>query len=216
MTDQPIQAQPDKPNTKFNPVLLVFLIFPVMGIVMAIIIGMQHPASAPQQITSPPVTYTQFSLINSPAPDFTLATPNGQTIQLSSLRGQWVFLNFWATWCVPCRLEMPALQQLVNGDLGMKGKVTVLAVDKEEDASTIKAFQTELKLTIPVVMDTDNKVNVNYGIIGLPTTYIIDPQGIVRYHKLGPLSSDEITAYLADFNQPAANKTDGSDISAMR
>src|SRR5512147_1372692 len=114
---------------KINPVLLLFLIFPIMGIVAALAIGGQRGQQS-GVLVPPVVGYTpNRTIVGSAAPDFTLKTPAGQTIQLSSLRGQWVFLNFWATWCPPCRNEMPTFQQLLDGRFGtQKDKVTVLAV----------------------------------------------------------------------------------------
>src|SRR5438874_1604728 len=135
---------------KINPVLLLFLIFPIMGIVAAFAIGGQRTGNS-GPLAPPVVGYTpNRKIVGNAAPDFTLQTPGGQSIQLSSLRGQWVFLNFWATWCPPCRNEMPTFQRLLNGGFGAsQGKVTVLAVDLLESADQVNAYLKELKLAVP-------------------------------------------------------------------
>lgn len=193
MTDEATQP----PQDKFNPILLIFLIFPIVGIAMALIIGSQHGQQT-GTLVPPPSTYTQFSLVNQPAPDFTLQTPDGKMVQLSSLKGRWVFLNFWASWCAPCRDEMPALQQLTDGKLNATQPVAVLAVNQGEDVKTINDYLGQLKLTLPVVMDSDSQVNRQYGVVQLPITYIIDPKGVVRYQQLGALTPKLIQQYLDD------------------
>jgi cytochrome c biogenesis protein CcmG, thiol:disulfide interchange protein DsbE len=122
-----------------------------------------------------------------------LDTPENTTIQLSSLRGRWVFLNFWATWCVPCREEMPALQQLYSGKLNATSdQVTVLAVDRGESAGDVKKFLDEIKVQLPIAMDTQSKVSAQYDVVQLPLTYLIDPTGVVRYKHIGALDAATI------------------------
>src|SRR5258706_1223953 len=99
MTDE---QQPSSTPIRLNPALVIFLICPAMGILVAVSMALSSRQSS-VTITPPIVTFAYQSLVNSTAPDFTLQTPNGVTIQLSNLRGKWVFLNFWATWCPPCR-----------------------------------------------------------------------------------------------------------------
>src|SRR5258706_12930484 len=88
-----------------------------MGILVAVSMAFGARQSS-VTVTPPIVTYAVQSLVNSPAPDFTLQTLNGEAIQLSSLRGKWVFLSFWATWYPPCRQEMPTFQQFIDGKFG--------------------------------------------------------------------------------------------------
>ena len=182
---------------KLNPALLLFLIFPVAGIVAALFIGGErnHSASAP---VPPVVGYTPvLSLVNSSAPDFTLQNPDVQAIRLSSLRGQWVFLNFWATWCPPCREEMPTYQKLLDGGFGpVKGKATVLAVDSLESDDQVHGYVNQLKLAIPIVMDKEGAVGRQYGVVNLPVTYVIDPQGTIRYQQLGEMPPALLQDYL--------------------
>ncbi|MBI3077481.1 MAG: TlpA family protein disulfide reductase [Deltaproteobacteria bacterium] len=110
-----------------------------------------------------------------PAPAFTLRTPEGQKLSLADYRGKVVFLNFWATWCVPCRLEMPTMEKLHQTYQG-RGLV-VLAVDIQENPKKVKAFISELKLTFPAVIDATGDVVEAYKIFAVPTTILISRQG---------------------------------------
>jgi peroxiredoxin len=107
--------------------------------------------------------------------DFTLTDLSGTKVSLSNYRGKLVFLNFWATWCPPCRAEMPSMERLYQ-KLKAKGLV-ILAVDLQEDAKTVQKFVGELKLTFPVVLDSDGRVGATYGARSIPTTYIIGREG---------------------------------------
>ena len=120
----------------------------------------------------------------SPTPDFTLPTPAGKQLSLKSFRGRVVFLNFWASWCVPCRQEMPAMERLYQ-EFKNNGFV-VLAVNVKDKRSDALAFVKELKLTYPVLLDPDGQVGLLYGAWGLPTTYLIGPKGEGLARVWGP------------------------------
>ncbi len=120
------------------------------------------------------------------APDFTLKTPDGADMSLSSLRGKPVVVNFWATWCEPCKQEMPHFQEAYDQYSKTAG-LAVLAVNWGESGDKASVFFQDYSLTFPLVLDSDQKVGTGkYGIIGLPTSYFIDAQGIIRYVKIGP------------------------------
>lgn len=116
--------------------------------------------------------------VGAPAPDFTLATADGGSVSLAELRGKVVVLNFWATWCPPCRVEMPALDQLQR-DLGGQG-VVVLAVNQLEDAPKVAGFMRDNGLAMSAALDLTGEVNRAYGVRGLPTTYFVDREGVIR------------------------------------
>lgn len=119
-----------------------------------------------------------------PAPDFTLPALDGKKIRLSDLRGKMVFLNIWATWCPPCREEMPSMQKLHEH---FKGKdFVMLTVSIDEKKEDVAAFVKELGLTFPVALDPEQKVTAGYGITGVPETFLIDKNGIVLHHLIGP------------------------------
>ncbi|HLF28938.1 MAG TPA: redoxin domain-containing protein [Anaerolineae bacterium] len=113
-----------------------------------------------------------------PAPDFTLQTTDGQRITLGDLRGQVVILNFWATWCPPCRTEMPALQEVY--DARRAEGLLVLAVDQAEAPDVVRSFGAELQLTFPLVPDPDYVVSEQYRISLLPSTFFIGRDGVIR------------------------------------
>jgi peroxiredoxin len=112
------------------------------------------------------------------APDLTLATLNGDTITLSDLRGKGIVLNFWATWCLPCRTEMPALEQTWQS-LQDDGLV-ILAVNLQEDPALVSGFVNEFGLTFPVLLDRDGAVFSRYQVQLYPTTFFIDRDGVVQ------------------------------------
>ena len=130
-----------------------------------------------------------------PAPDFTLTDQYGQTHTLSDYRGQTVFLNFWATWCGPCKMEMPDIQALYEDwgenteDLVVLG-VAGPGIGQEKSAEDIAAFLSESGYTYPVVMDDTGMLFYQYGISAYPTTFMIDPEGNVFGYVQGALSRE--------------------------
>lgn len=118
------------------------------------------------------------------APDFTLATLDGKFVQLSSMRGKPVVLNFWATWCPPCRAEMPELEKLWQDY--HRGEVVLLGMDQGESAEAVDQFAREVVgVSFPLVLDTRQKVGAQYGVRALPTTFFIDAQGRIQDIKVG-------------------------------
>lgn len=118
------------------------------------------------------------------APDFRLADPDGRRISLRDHRGRVVFLNFWATWCLPCRAEMPEMER-VHQEFKGQGFV-VLAVNLRESPAQVRKFAQELKLTYPLPIDEDAKVVQAYAVRALPVTYLIDRKGIMLGRAVGP------------------------------
>ena len=139
------------------------------------------------------------------APDFTLDTLDGEKITLSKLRGKIVVVNFWATWCLPCREETPALEKAYEqyNDSGM----VILGVNltNQDSMSDIESFVQEFKLTYPILLDRDGSIsNYLYQIRGLPTTFFVNREGIIRTVVVGgPMSEtfirSKIEALLQEF-----------------
>lgn len=133
--------------------------------------------------------------VGNPAPDFQLQDIAGQTIALSSLRGNPVILNFWASWCSPCRHEMPFIQQIYE-DWQSEG-VILLSINLRETYSVATQFMESNELSFPVLFDTDGSVGLDYKVSGIPTTFFIDRDGIIQAKKLGSFNSvAEIESYL--------------------
>jgi len=124
-----------------------------------------------------------------PAPDFSLPARDGGELKLSSLRGQVVMLNFWATWCGPCRQEMPLLEQIhaKYEPLGF----TLVGVNVEEDSAAAKAWLQKVPVSFPVLFDTRNTVSGTFGVAAMPSSVLIDREGKVRYVHQGYKPGDE-------------------------
>jgi peroxiredoxin len=126
------------------------------------------------------------------APDFQLQTLAGETVKLSDYKGQRVMLNFWATWCPPCRAEMPDMEKFYQ-----KKGVAILAVNLTETEATmqdIHDFVDEFGVTFPILLDKKIEVATTYQIGPIPTSYMIDSDGIIRYKTLGALNYEMMVA----------------------
>jgi len=124
-----------------------------------------------------------------PAPDFTLPARDGSDVRLSTLKGQVVMINFWATWCGPCRQEMPLLEQLhaKYEPLGF----TLLGVNVEPDSATATAWLEGMPVTFPILFDTKNVVAEQFGVMGMPSSVFVDREGRVRHVHRGYKPGDE-------------------------
>jgi len=120
---------------------------------------------------------------NAVAPDFTLRGADGRSLHLQQLRGQVVLVNFWATWCGPCREEMPRLQALY--DKYRASGFTLLGVNIDEDPRTALGIAQKLKVSFPVLLDTDKSVSRLYDLGSMPATVLIDRDGHVRFLHRG-------------------------------
>lgn len=117
-----------------------------------------------------------------PAPDFTLKSISGENIRLSELRGEVVLINFWASWCGPCRQEMPILSELHDKYKAMG--FTVLAVNVEENTSDARKLLKDMPVSFPVLFDSDSTVSKQYDVVAMPSTVLVDRNGNMRHlHK---------------------------------
>jgi cytochrome c biogenesis protein CcmG/thiol:disulfide interchange protein DsbE len=123
------------------------------------------------------------------APDFEWNAPDGSTRTLATLRGKVVVVNFWATWCKPCRTEMP----LLNG-VAREGAAVFLAIDLQEDGAKARSFFDQLALDrLEPILDLDGQTTRRYGVLtGLPQTFFIDAQGVVRHIERGELTDGNL------------------------
>jgi cytochrome c biogenesis protein CcmG, thiol:disulfide interchange protein DsbE len=129
-----------------------------------------------------------------PAPDFTLTTLNGGTLTLSTMRGRWVILNFWATWCVPCLSEMPALQIIATE---RSGQLALFGINMREKEQDVRDFMTRYHLTFPVLINPDDSTLADYNLdLGVPQTVIVSPKGHVVWHQFGPIDLSKFRSTL--------------------
>jgi peroxiredoxin len=133
------------------------------------------------------------------APDFVLETPDGDRLRFSDLRGKPVLVNFWASWCAPCREEMPEIVRAhdANADAGL----VVLAIDLQENADEVRGFADDFGMTFPIVIDRNGQVadawRIGGPVEGIPASYFIDADGVVRARSFGPMSGETIEENLA-------------------
>ena len=132
---------------------------------------------------------TKGAIEGDSAPNFKLKDLDGQTVSLSDLRGKPVLINFWATWCYWCSIEMPYLEQIYRewSDNGL----VLLAINVGESASTVRRYIQSNNLSIPVLLDTRRVVDQKYNITGYPTTFFIDKDGIIQRKVVGAFSDKE-------------------------
>ena len=131
--------------------------------------------------------------VGSAAPKFELNNLSGETVNFDHLVGQPLVINFWATWCGPCRLEMPLLQeyhQKFGSDL------TIIAVNTGETSEDVQAYVDELELDLPILLDEQKKVEEMYRVRGLPSTYFVSEDGIIRFVHIGILTESQLQGYL--------------------
>ncbi len=123
------------------------------------------------------------------APDFSLGDLDGGTVRLSDLRGQVVIVNFWATWCPPCRFEIPSMQRTWDAVRGTG--IVLLAVHVGGDEDKVWQFATDYAVDFPVLLDPDSAVTDAWPVIGLPTTFVVDPSGRIAYRAIGGREWDD-------------------------
>jgi len=133
----------------------------------------------------PPLSHSLTMQAPKPAPALKLKDLDGKTLDLAQLKGKVVLINFWATWCPPCRREMPSMERLSQAFKGQP--FVVLAVDVGEDADTIDAFTSQLDTvpTFPILLDTRGRTMQSWKVAGLPTTFLVDKQGRIVASAIG-------------------------------
>ena len=133
------------------------------------------------------------------APDFTLETLDGQTITLSDLRGKVVMVNLWASWCPPCRAEMPAIEQIYQANKTRGLEVLAVNTTNQDSEEAAAQFAQDFGLTFPILLDRDGTVSRRYQLQALPSTYFIDRQGVIRaIVPGGPMSETLIQTKIED------------------
>jgi len=131
--------------------------------------------------------------VNKPILDFNLTSLNGDQLSTGDLRGHPVLINFWATWCGPCQVEMPYIEEAYDR---FGPDLIVLAVNADEPADKVQAFVNDLGLKFDILLDTGGKVEELYRVTAFPSTYLVDREGIVKVQHIGTLSRSQLFSYL--------------------
>lgn len=131
--------------------------------------------------------------LDKPAPEFALPDLDGEIVRLSDYRGKVVLVNFWATWCPPCKEEMPALQQL-HEEMG--DRVEILGLDRAEPAETVRRFVRKYGITFKVLLDREDEVARRYQLTGIPETFFVDSEGVVRVKWIGPMTLAQMRGFV--------------------
>jgi peroxiredoxin len=134
--------------------------------------------------------------IGSEAPDFSVQDLNGKQIKLSSMKGRPVMINFWATWCPPCRAEIPTLVQTYADTHKSGGQYEIVGVATQSDQQTIQAFAKEFGINFPILSDAENRITDLYHVLPIPTSFFIDKDGIIRDIQVGPVDRPKLEKWL--------------------
>ncbi len=155
----------------------------VLALATFLLLGL--PAAGAIAADLPPLSHSLAKQAPKPAPALKLKGIDGATHDLAQLKGRVVLVNFWATWCPPCRREMPSMERLSQALQGEP--FVVLAVDVGEDADTIEAFTAQLDTTLsfPILLDTKSRTMQAWKVAGLPTTFLIDKRGRIVASAIG-------------------------------
>ncbi len=137
--------------------------------------------------------------LDAPAPDFKLDSLSGESVQLEDYRCKPVLLNFWATWCAPCRLEMPAFQSRYEEHAG---DLAIVAVNNAESPSDVQFFVDELDLTFDILLDPSAEVQRLYLVRAYPTSFLLDADGVIRVQHIGLMTAEQLDGYLQEIGLP--------------
>ncbi len=194
-----------------NRIALYLLVGFLLGVTFAWVLVLGFPSAesetsisalstASPETTEIPVIGTVVSKIapeiGAQAPDFAFRDLRGNEIRLSEFRGRTVLLTFWATWCGPCRLEMPAFEDRYQ-ELKDDGFI-VLGVNYDEPVEDVRTFRDELGLSFPLLLDPGGSVQRLYRIRGYPSSIFVDPQGVVRVVHIGLITEGQLRDYLVE------------------
>ena len=175
-----------------RPTLRVFVSV-AMATTIMVLAGCARPdpnSPPPPQLVTPSQTPTIATgpRVGWLAPDFKYTDAQGKATSLSDFRGKTVVLNFWATWCGPCRDEMPLLQALFDDKERAAQGLVLLSVNDGEPPATVQQFMTAFGYSFPVVLDMEEVLAAAYYIRALPTTFFIGPDGVIRNIRMGAFS----------------------------
>ena len=179
--------------SRITPLLAGLLIG--AGVGAAIIVGIsREPESVKSSESLDDFVPNTGLAVGELAPEFELRSLDGEEINLVGMRGHPVLVNFWATWCGPCRLEMPAFQERFEQ---YHGDLQILAINFDESPDEVRSFVNEFGLTFDVVLDPGAKVQKLYQVRGYPTSYLIDAEGVIQVQHIGLIVESQLDEYIA-------------------
>lgn len=162
----------------------------LIGLAIGLVVFVGLPPAQSAGATAAGGTPAPAPIVGSPAPDFNLQNIAGQATALSALKGKPMLINFWATWCGPCRIEMPAIETAYQQHKA-EG-FTVLAVDADEPLADVVAYVNALGLSFEVLMDPGLVVNDLYRVRAYPTSYFVDRNGVVAVLQIGSMTESQL------------------------
>jgi thiol-disulfide isomerase/thioredoxin len=178
--------------------------FTLYALVALVLVACGTVPAQPSSLALPPNVIASSKLsgspsragvvVGEPAPDFQYTLPDGRVAHLSDLPGKVVILNFWATWCGPCRQEMPDLQKISDES---NGAVVILGVNKLEETAAIVPFVKEVAVSFTLIANPEGDIPERYGVRNLPTSYFIRPDGTIGDWRLGAMDTKMIRASIA-------------------
>ena len=174
---EPVAAQPRRRPRRL--ILAAWLLAGVAGLVAILTVSVARPAGP---VDTP--------IVGQPAPAFDLETLDGGRLSLAQLRGSTVVLNFWASWCIPCREEAPLLTAAA-ADYGARG-LRILGVLYQDGAENARDFMRRYGQTYRGLLDADGRTAIDYGVFGIPETFFIDADGIVRSRQIGAVTATDL------------------------
>ena len=128
-----------------------------------------------------------------PAPAYATVSLNGDSVSLAAQRGKVVLLNVWATWCHPCRTEIPELRAIHAKYQGQGLELIGVSVDTDGTDDAIRSFMRDFQMTFPIWRDPDERVSTKFLVVGVPATFLIDREGVLRWRKTGPIAPGDTT-----------------------
>lgn len=175
-----------------SPILIVLLVIPLTGILVALLMIATNMDAFQNQTSGAPRTGN--TLINYPAPAFELRDLDGQPVSLADYEGRTLFLNFWQTTCAPCIKELP---DFADFQAQYNDSAAVLAINFDETTGQVSDFLAQYEISgVPIAMDPNSDARSTYGVAQIPTTFIINPQGVVRFMRVGAMTLDDMEDYL--------------------
>ncbi|MBM7715272.1 TlpA disulfide reductase family protein [Siminovitchia sp. FSL H7-0308] len=136
------------------------------------------------------------------APDFRLKTDGGEELSLADLKGKHVFINFWASWCPPCRAEMPHIQNFFEEN--KEENIALLSVNLlhlEKNKEAVRTFSKQNELSFPIVFDETGEVSNTYQAQTIPTSYVVDKEGVIRHKIVGPVSKERLRRIFTELDE---------------